>query len=118
MVKSGESVSCSTKSGHRFFLHLAHMIGRGGPARFWRWLRGENRDGPERVLSSGFRLCHQLFDSAIQLSVMRTPEQLHDDVRRLRREQTPAENLLWQQLRAKRLNGAKFRRQHPIGNHI
>jgi len=25
---------------------------------------------------------------------------------------------LWQNLRAKRLNGAKFRRQHPIGNHI
>jgi very-short-patch-repair endonuclease len=49
---------------------------------------------------------------------MRTPEQLRDDVRRLRREQTPAENLLWQQLRAKRLSGAKFRRQHPIGNHI
>ena len=49
---------------------------------------------------------------------MRTPEQLRNDVRRLRREQTPAENLLWQSLRAKRLNGAKFRRQHPIGDHI
>ena|ERR1700730_12358918 len=49
---------------------------------------------------------------------MRTPEQFRSDVRRLRREQTPAENLLWQQLRAKRLDGAKFRRQHAIGNHI
>ncbi len=49
---------------------------------------------------------------------MRTPYQLRDDVRRLRREQTPAEGLLWQNLRAKRLNGAKFRRQHPIGNQI
>jgi very-short-patch-repair endonuclease len=49
---------------------------------------------------------------------MRTPEQLRADSRRLRREQTPAENMLWQNLRAKRLNGAKFRRQHPIGDHI
>ncbi|HLI80443.1 MAG TPA: DUF559 domain-containing protein [Candidatus Binataceae bacterium] len=49
---------------------------------------------------------------------MRTPEQLRADSRRLRREQTPAEGFLWQQLRAKRLNGAKFRRQHPIGDHI
>ena len=49
---------------------------------------------------------------------MRTPYQIRDDVRRLRHEQTPAEGLLWQNLRAKRLNGAKFRRQHPIGNQI
>jgi len=49
---------------------------------------------------------------------MRTPEQLRADSRRLRREQTPAEGLLWQNLRAKRLKGAKFRRQHPIGDHI
>ena len=63
-------------------------------------------------------LCHQLQESAIQLGVMRTPEQLRNDVRRLRREQTPAEGLLWQNLRAKRLLGAKFRRQHPIGDHV
>jgi very-short-patch-repair endonuclease len=43
---------------------------------------------------------------------------LRADSRRLRREQTPAEGLLWQNLRAKRLNGAKFRRQHAIGDHI
>ncbi len=49
---------------------------------------------------------------------MRTPEQLRNDVRRLRREQTPAEGILWQKLRGKRLMGAKFRRQHPIGDHI
>jgi len=40
---------------------------------------------------------------------MRTPEQLRNDVRRLRREQTPAEGILWQKLRGKRLMGAKFR---------
>src|SRR5580700_11084869 len=49
---------------------------------------------------------------------MRTPEQIRADSRRLRREQTPAENMLWQNLRAKRLNGAKFPRQHAIGDYI
>jgi very-short-patch-repair endonuclease len=49
---------------------------------------------------------------------MRTPEQLRSDVRRLRRDQSQAESVLWQHLRAKRLEGAKFRRQHPIGAHI
>jgi very-short-patch-repair endonuclease len=63
-------------------------------------------------------LFHQQFDFAIQPIVMRTPYQLRDDSRRLRREQTPAESLLWQNLRAKRLNGAKFRRQHAIGDYI
>ncbi len=91
--------------------------------RFSRWLRCENRDGTERDLSSGFRLCRwrlydQLAGSAIQHFVMRTPEQLRADARRLRREQTEAESLLWHNLRAKRLNGLKFRRQHPIGDHI
>src|SRR5580704_2756915 len=49
---------------------------------------------------------------------MRSPEQLRADARRLRREQTDAESVLWQHLRGKRLNGAKFRRQHLIGDHI
>ena len=74
-----------------------------------------NRDGPERDLSSGF--CLRLF-SAPAPSVMRTPEQLRTHVRRLHREQTEAESLLWQQLGANRFGGTKFRRQHPIGNHI
>ena len=34
--------------------------------------------------------------------------------RRLRRNQTPSEYRLWHVLRAKRLNGIKFLRQHPI----
>ena len=34
--------------------------------------------------------------------------------RRLRKNQTPSEYRLWQVLRAKRLNGIKFLRQHPI----
>jgi very-short-patch-repair endonuclease len=38
--------------------------------------------------------------------------------RRLRTRQTSAESLLWQQLRNRRLDGWKFRRQVPIAGHI
>lgn len=38
--------------------------------------------------------------------------------RRLRREQTAAERKLWARLRARQVDGAKFRRQHPIGRYI
>ena len=38
--------------------------------------------------------------------------------KQLRQNSTDAERLLWQQLRAKRLNGLKFRRQEQIGRFI
>ena len=38
--------------------------------------------------------------------------------RALRREQTPAEKALWEQLANRRLARAKFRRQQPIGPYI
>jgi len=38
--------------------------------------------------------------------------------RALRREQTNAESLLWLKLRSRRLEGFKFRRQHPIDHYI
>ena len=38
--------------------------------------------------------------------------------RQLRARQTEAERLLWYLLRDRRLNGAEFRRQVPIGNYI
>ncbi len=34
--------------------------------------------------------------------------------RKLRRNQTEAEQILWQELRNRKLNGKKFLRQHPI----
>ena len=40
---------------------------------------------------------------------------LSHTARRLRQESTPAERVLWQHLRARQLNGMKFRRQHPLG---
>ncbi len=38
--------------------------------------------------------------------------------RGLRRTATPAERLLWEHLRARRLDGIKFRRQQPLGPYI
>jgi very-short-patch-repair endonuclease len=38
--------------------------------------------------------------------------------RRLRKDSTQAEIFLWSQLRASKLNGLKFKRQHSIGNYI
>ena len=36
----------------------------------------------------------------------------------LRRKMTPSEKVLWQRLRAKKIEGFKFRRQHPIKYYI
>ena len=38
--------------------------------------------------------------------------------RQLRSKQTNAETLLWHKLRARRLAGYRFRRQHPIGPYV
>jgi very-short-patch-repair endonuclease len=39
-------------------------------------------------------------------------------VRKLRADQTDAERLLWQRLRASQLAGHKFRRQHEFGGYV
>lgn len=41
-----------------------------------------------------------------------------DFAKQLRQTMTDAERLLWKHLRAHRLNGHKFRRQHPVGPYI
>ena len=38
--------------------------------------------------------------------------------KQLRKNSTNAEDLIWSQLRARRLHGIKFRRQQPIGKYI
>jgi len=48
----------------------------------------------------------------------KVPGYIFDLCRKLRRKQTKAEGLLWEWLRRKRLNGLKFRRQHPLGRYI
>ena len=43
---------------------------------------------------------------------------LYEFGRSLRKGMTGAENKLWEHLRSKKLNGLKFRRQHPLHNYI
>ena len=43
---------------------------------------------------------------------------LTETARKLRKESTEAEKLLWKHLRTKQLNGLKFRRQEQIGRYI
>jgi very-short-patch-repair endonuclease len=44
--------------------------------------------------------------------------QMIERSRHLRARSTKAEQVLWEHLRARRLNGVKFRRQHPIGTFV
>ncbi len=48
----------------------------------------------------------------------RASQPIQKTARRLRKEMTPAERTLWQILRNCRLEGAYFRRQHPVGPYI
>jgi len=38
--------------------------------------------------------------------------------RRLRRDSTDAERVLWRQLRDRQMHGLKFRRQHPLAGYV
>ena len=46
------------------------------------------------------------------------PNRTREFARRLRTGQTDAESKLWYRLRSERLDGLKFRRQHPIPPHV
>lgn len=48
----------------------------------------------------------------------RLPEYLLRLIREFRAHPTPVEDMLWECLRDRRLNGFKFRRQHPIGRYV
>jgi very-short-patch-repair endonuclease len=57
----------------------------------------------------------------VEVSVERvrhTSIELERRARELRREATPSEQVLWDALRAGRLDGLKFRRQHPVGRFV
>jgi len=43
------------------------------------------------------------------------PQHRTERARDLRRDSTPREKIVWELLRAKRMDGYQFRRQHPIG---
>ena len=46
------------------------------------------------------------------------PHYIIDVARKLRRNATPAEELLWKQLRNRRLHGLKFVRQHSFNRYV
>jgi very-short-patch-repair endonuclease len=43
---------------------------------------------------------------------------MHERAKKLRREMTPAEKILWQKLRTNKLNGLHFRRQQVIHGYL
>ena len=49
---------------------------------------------------------------------MAVDPRLLDYARQMRHQPTPAEELLWRELRNRKLGGFKFRRQHPHGRYI
>ncbi len=46
------------------------------------------------------------------------PARTKSAAKRLRREMSPPEVILWQHLRGERLEGLRFRRQHPVGRFV
>lgn len=54
--------------------------------------------------------------------ITHTERVIHDDIKELarsmRRNPTPAENVLWQRIRKKQINGFRFRRQQAMGRFI
>jgi len=46
------------------------------------------------------------------------PKRTKDFAKKLRREMSPPEVILWQNLRGARLAGLRFRRQHPMGVYV
>ncbi len=57
-------------------------------------------------------------DGNLALGKIKEPRYVVDLARQLRKDQTTAEQLLWACLRDRRIAGAKFRRQHPLGRYI
>lgn len=49
---------------------------------------------------------------------IRTTASIQQRAKELRKEATPAEKILWERLRGRRLGGFKFRRQAPMGKVI
>jgi very-short-patch-repair endonuclease len=45
-------------------------------------------------------------------------EHIFENAKSLRKEMTPTEKKLWNELRNRKLNNLKFRRQHPFQNYI
>ncbi len=73
-------------------------------------LEGEGRGEGEYTPTLGERTAIEIREPV--------PDYLIDNARKLRKNQTDAEALLWQLLRNRQIQNAKFRRQHPINPYI
>ncbi len=49
---------------------------------------------------------------------IRTSPTIKQRARELRQRMTPSEQMLWERLQNKQVNGLKFKRQHPFGPYI
>jgi very-short-patch-repair endonuclease len=80
------------------------------------------RDLIQRALRARFRISvlwvAGFFLWTCEISDVPSSEASHETARRMRREQTPAEQVLWRHLRGRRMCNAKFRRQFPIGSYF
>jgi very-short-patch-repair endonuclease len=54
----------------------------------------------------------------IRRTIRNTLPELLDHAREMRADPTPAEEILWEELRSRTLNGLKFRRQHTVNAYI
>jgi very-short-patch-repair endonuclease len=50
--------------------------------------------------------------------MQRVPPKIKQNARDLRKNMTDAERTLWSRIKSRRLQGFRFRRQHPVGNYI
>jgi very-short-patch-repair endonuclease len=64
------------------------------------------------------RWVRQLGIASAATVVSGIPTSLLENARKLRKNQTPAERLLWHALRNRKLHRWKFRRQHPLSGFI
>ncbi len=86
---------------------LPRACGGGGPPQAGR--RGRLRRSTMPDMSPDPKAYRQCTGSSPHASVR---------AKQLRRELTPPERLLWSGLRAKRLGGLKFRKQHGLGAYV
>ncbi|MBK7811303.1 MAG: N-6 DNA methylase [Saprospiraceae bacterium] len=114
LVKTG-AVDVMMAIGNNFFYT------RSLPCTLWFFDRGKelltpspSTHGVEKELLTPSPSPHGEGKESIITVERQLPKQLLENARALRKNQTEAEELLWQLLRDRQLNSLKFRRQHPL----
>jgi very-short-patch-repair endonuclease len=75
-------------------------------------------EGPGVRVLSLYQPSPKKLHNHLEFSIMATNKEILRRARELRQSMTPAEAILWKQLRSRRFNSFKFRRQRPIGPYI